>query len=241
MKVISFLLILYSLNSSAKECEWWQTPVKATKIREHKRENHTVSPHLRKEHCRATFPKVERWHTQFLDKALADWPLKEEIFKTWTQEEKIIILRILSEQPQVFRDLNSVKFLRSKKSKYKNNPSTTVTKLDTITLYDNFFSSSNKSRILSHEMSHLYLHTLDKGKIANFVYELGWRENPKDSSLIHLPNYPFLKPDSAQSLTEDIANHLEDYLHEPEKLNKKFPTRYNLIKELVPPNFKLEK
>ncbi len=241
LRLIPFFLIFYSVNSSANECEWWQTQVKATTVKQHTRESHSVSSHSRKAHCRATFPKVEKWHTQFSDKLISDWPIKGEAFKSWAQTEKEIILQILSEQPLVFRNFNDVKFFRGEKSKHKNNPSTTVKTLNAITLYDDFFKSSEKSRIISHEMAHLYLHHLDKEKIANFAYELGWRENPKNGALVHLPNYSLLKSDSDQSLTEDITNHLEDYLHEPKKLNKKFPTRYKMIRELVSPDFKLEK
>ncbi len=42
------------------------------------------------------------------------------------------------------------------------------------------------------------------------------------------------------SFTEDLANHLEDYLYDSNQLQKKFPKRYELIKNLVGENFKME-
>jgi len=87
---------------------------------------------------------------------------------------------------------------------------------------------------------HLYLHNLKPEKLANIFFELGWRQEGKDNSLVRLPSYPLLKPDSAQSITEDVANHLEDFLHDQESLRKKFPERYKLIQDIVPADFKLE-
>ena len=107
LRLIPFFLIFYSVNSSANECEWWQTQVKATTVKQHTRESHSVSSHSRKAHCRATFPKVEKWHTQFSDKLISDWPIKGEAFKSWAQTEKEIILQILSEQPLVFRNFRN--------------------------------------------------------------------------------------------------------------------------------------
>ena len=45
-----------------------------------------------------------------------------------------------------------------------------------------------KSRILSHELIHLYLHNLKPEKLANIFFELGWRQEGKDNSLVRLPS-----------------------------------------------------
>ena len=107
-------------------------------------------------------------------------------------------------------------------------------------LCDNFFSSSKQGRILAHELSHLYLHGLDQAKLADLVEELGWRHDKLSRKSIRLKDSPKLKQDSDQSITEDIANHLEEFLYDEISLLKKFPTRPELIRKLVPSDFKLE-
>ena len=104
-----------------------------------------------------------------------------------------------------------------------------------------FFNSSNQDRILAHELSHLYLHGLDQTKLADLVEEIGWRYDKVSRKSIRLKASPKLKQDSDQSITEDIANHLEDFLYDESGLLKKFPKRHELIRRLVPSDFKLEK
>jgi hypothetical protein len=239
--IFSFLLFSKITLASPLPCTIWQTQAKAHPVKPYKNKNGT---HIIKsetdEHCRLKYPKTEKWQTQFFDGVFSGWPMPDEKFKNWTQSEKELVLKFLSGQPQALRALNDIKLLRVSKSKFKNNPGAAVKALNAIALYDNFFSSEEKSRILSHELSHLYLYNLNQEKLANLVSELGWRQEVKENSLIRLPNYLLLKPDSAQSITEDIANHLEDFLHDRENLRKNFPDRYKLIQETVPADFKLE-
>ena len=241
--IFSALIFSRATVASPLPCTIWQTKVKAHPVKPYKNKKGTlvIKKGETAEHCKLKYPKTEKWQTQFLDGAISRWPLKEETFKSWTQEEKEIVLSFMSEQPQVFRDLNDVKFLRGVNSKYRNNPGAAVKTLNAIALYDSFFQSKEKSRILSHEISHLYLHKLDSEKLADLIYELGWRKKAEEKSLIRSPDHALLRPDSANSFTEDIANHFEDFLHAEGKLRNKFPKRYELIKGLLPSTFKLEK
>lgn len=240
--IFSFLLFSTMTLASPLPCTIWQTQVEAHPVKPYKNKDGTlvIKKGETDEHCRLKYSKTEKWQTQFFDGALPGWPIPKEKFKSWTQSEKELVLKFLSEQPQALKALNDVTLLRGFKSKFKNNPGATVKALNAIALYDNFFSSAEKSRILSHELSHLYLHNLNPEKLANLVSELGWRQEGKENSLVRLPNYSLLKPDSAQSITEDIANHLEDFLHDQVNLRKKFPERYKLIQGIVPADFKLE-
>lgn len=240
--IFSFLLFPTTTLASPLPCTIWQTQVEAHLVKPYKNKDGTlvIKKSQTVEHCRLKYPKTEKWQTQFFDSAIPGWPIPEEKFKSWTQSEKELVLKFLSEQPQALRALNDIVLLRGSKSKFKNNPGAAVKALNAIALYDNFFSSKEKSRILSHELSHLYLHNLNPEKLADLVSELGWRQEGKENSLVRLPSYPLLKPDSAQSITEDIANHLEDFLHDQKNLHKKFPDRYKSIKEIVPSDFKLE-
>jgi len=56
-----------------------------------------------------------------------------------------------------------------------------------------------------------------------------------------LKDSPKIRQNSDQSVTEDIANHLEAFLYDEIDMLKKFPKRHELIKRLVPSDFKLEK
>jgi len=150
------------------------------------------------------------------------------------------VLRALSIQPRVLRELFA-KMARGVISNSPKNPGATVKSLDTIALYDEFFKSSDQDRILAHELAHLYIHGLDQTKLADLVEELGWRYGKVSRYAIRLKDAPKLKQDSDQSMTEDIANHLEDFLYDESGLLKKFPKRYELIRRLVPSDFKLEK
>lgn len=168
------------------------------------------------------------------------WPEPTEKFKDWSQTEKEAVLGALSVQPRVLRELTA-NLVRGIISSSPKNPGTTVKKLGTIALYDDFFTSSNQDRILGHELSHLYLHGLDQIKLADLVEELGWRHDKVSRKSIRSIDSPKLKQDSDQSITEDIVNHLEDFLFDESTLLKKFPKRHELIRRLVPSDFKLEK
>jgi hypothetical protein len=228
MKISLFLILIFSfsVHASPPPCTVWQFKVLTHPVKKYKREDGTeYSKNTREEHCRDKFPSLIHWQDRFLDKAPLGWPESEEKFKAWTQAEKEAVLRALSVQPRVLREL-SAKLARGVVSKSPKNPGTTVKKLDSIVLYDIFFSSSNQNRILGHELSHLYLHGLDQAKLSR--------------KSIRLKDSPKLKQDSDQSITEDIANHLEEFLYDEISLLKKFPKRHELIRKLVPSDFKLE-
>lgn len=165
---------------------------------------------------------------------------RKKKFKAWTQAEKEAVLRALSSQPRVLRELTA-KMARAVVSNSPKNPGATVKKLDSIVLYDIYFFSSDQDRVLTHELSHLYLHGLDQAKLADLVEELGWRHDKVSRKSLRLKDSPKLKEDSDQSITEDIANHLEDFLYDEIGLLKKYPKRHELIRRLVPSDFKLEK
>jgi hypothetical protein len=243
MKISLFLILVFSFSAQASPppCTVWQVKVRTHPVKKYKREDGTeYSKTTREEHCRDKFPTVIHWQDRFLNNAPIGWPEQGEKFKVWTQNEKEAILKALSIQPRVLREL-AAKLSRGVVSNSPKNPGTTVKKLDTIALYDDFFTSSNQSRILGHELSHLYLHGLAQTKLADLVEELGWRNDKVSRNPIYLKSSPKLKQDSDQSITEDVANHLEDFLYDEDGLRKKFPKRYELIKGLVPSDFKLEK
>jgi hypothetical protein len=241
ISLLWILLLSFSVHASPPPCTVWQIKVRTHPVKKYKRSDGTeYSKTTREEHCRDKFPTVTHWQDRFINTAPIGWPESEEKFKGWSQPEKEAVLRAISIQPRVLRPVIA-KIARGVISKSPKNPGSTVKKLDSITLYDEFFKSSNQDRILAHELSHLYLYGLDQTKLADFVEELGWRYDKVSRNSIRLKDSPKLKQDSDQSITEDIANHLEDFLYDESGLLKKFPKRYELIKRLVPSDFKLEK
>lgn len=241
ISVILILLFSFSAHASPLPCTEWQVKVRTHPVKKYKREDGTeYSKTTREEYCRDKFPAVTHWQDRFVDTAPIDWPESDEKFKAWNQREKAAVLKSLSAQPRALREL-AAKLARAVISYPPKNPGTAVKKLDMIVLYDVFFTSSNQDRILSHELSHLYLHGLDQSKLADLVEELGWRYDKLSRRPVRLRGAPKLRQDSDQSVTEDISNHLEDFLHDESGLLKKFPKRYELIRKLVPSDFKLEK
>lgn len=243
MKISLFLILVFSFSAQASPppCTVWQVKVRTHPVKKYKRKDGTeYSKATREEHCRYKFPTVTHWQDRFLNITPNGWPESREKFKDWSQADKEAVLKALSVQPRVLREL-SAKLVRGVVSNSPKNPGTTVKNIDTIALYDEFFTSTNQDRILSHELSHLYLHGLDPEKLTSLIEELGWRQKKLSRELIRLKDAPKLKQDSDQSITEDIANHLEDFLYDEIGLRKKFPKRHELIKRLVPSEFKLEK
>jgi hypothetical protein len=229
------------LYASPPPCTIWQVKVTSHPVKKYKRLDGTeYSKTSRDEHCREKFPAVIDWQDRFINNGLKNWPESKEKFKSWKHSEKEAVLKALSIQPQILKNLK-VKILRGIQSKSLGNPGAAVKKLHTIAFYDEFFKSPEQAHIVSHELIHIYLHSLDPEKLSDLVAELGWGLDKVNSTLTRKTNTPKLKSDSDQSMTEDIANHLEDYLHDNEGLREKFPKRYELIKRLVPSDFKLEK
>ncbi len=51
---------------------------------------------------------------------------------------------------------------------------------------------------------------------------------------------PLLKADSSDSFSEDLANHFEIFLHNPELLKNKNTKAFDAFKEVMGTKFKLE-
>ena len=242
LKVVAIFpsFIIWEASSSEIPCTKWEILIKAHEVQAYERKDGVeVEQSKRKTHCRAKFPHVEDWQDKFTDKALSEWPNKQESFKSWSQLEKEVVLKFLNEQPKVFRDFNGITFLRGIKSISKGNPASSVKKLNAIALFDDFFNSKEKSQILSHEFSHLYMVELNEEKVTELTYEMGWRLK-NGVEFIRLDSYPLVKEDSGVDISEDLANHFELYLHKPDKLKKISPEVFNKLKSIVGPEFKLE-
>ena len=94
-----FLIIsacsLFSFESWALDCQWWQTKVKAATISQHQREGHNVSKHPRQEHCRERWLGADRYINQFKNDPIPGWSNKGETFKNWDRGEMQKVLEVL--------------------------------------------------------------------------------------------------------------------------------------------------
>jgi hypothetical protein len=240
MRWAAFLIILMTEAwSSPPPCTAWQVKVRTHPVQKYKRADGTdYSKAGRDEHCRDKFPKVTQWQNRFVDTAPPGWPEIDEKFKPWSQAEKELVMKALSIQPLALRNLKTL-IARGTRSSKSRNPGTAVKNLNTVALYDEFFSSGEQLRILTHELSHLYLHELELDKLGRLATEIGWRD-PGKGPLVRRKEIVLLRPDSGQSFTEDVANHLEDYFHDRKNLCQKFPRRCEMIRHLVGSDFDTE-
>lgn len=67
----------------------------------------------------------------------------------------------------------------------------------------------------------------------------GWERDPSNRPKWSGKNKP-LKEDSIDSPCEDLANHLEDFLHSPTELKTNNPEVFKLLEDLLGPNFHLK-
>lgn len=108
-----------------------------------------------------------------------------------------------------------------------------------IIVYDNFFKYSKSHAVLSHELAHIYIFSAPTDKLKRILSATGWEwdlsKHPKWTS----KNKP-LKPDSVDSPSEDLANHIEDFLHSREELKKNRPEVFKLLEDLLGTNFRLK-
>ncbi len=244
MKIKLFLCLTFFLSTrvlaSPPPCSTWEFIVHSHEVHAYEKKDGTkVSESVKRDFCKNKFPKVENWQERFTDGGIKDWPNKTEKFKSWTQLEKEIVVKYLSEQPIVFRNLSGITFLRGVKSIQNKNPGASVKRLNAIALYDEFFALNEKSQIISHELSHIFAHELKMNDLLDLVSLMGWRQNRRTKNFLRINSVPLLKPDSTD-LSEDIANHFEVYLHTPHILRKYNQPTFDQIQKIMGTDFKLE-
>lgn len=225
------LLFLFLISAvqlvSAKEieCNLDEIKVKGSYVNPYKRSDGTpVEGYYRKQYCRQSTYKAKS--ISFEDKGPISWKFKET-FKHWNDEEIKTILNTLDRLPPYFKNKRIKSFHRGVASSFKNNPASTLPITNEIVLYDLFFKSKEKERILVHEISHILYFDLTSEEKIKFAKALGWHISPLT------PPDKVIYPDSKESPAEDIANNIEAYFYDSErqlKLNQE-TTKY--IKSLI--------
>lgn len=235
---IFILLISSSIWASDPPCSEFEFFIKAHEVQAYTKKNGTnVASTDRKEHCREIFLGTKKWAAGFSDKSLEYWPYKEQ-FKSWTKNEKEIILKIISTWPDLFQNWQGATLHRASKSSFKDNPAASLPKSNAIIIYDNFFTYQNRSAVLTHELAYIYILTLNPDRLDKILRISGW-----ERSATNKPKWTGKKPlkeDSPESPSEDLANHVEDFLHYPSALKKQRPEIFNKLQELLGTDFHLK-
>lgn len=173
--------------------------------------------YYKKQYCRKSNFKIKSLRFENTSPNL--WKFKEK-FKSWNDKEISIILNSLDKLPSYFRNKKIKSFHRGIASHFRNNPASTLPISNEIVLYDSFFKSKEKERILTHEISHIVYLDLTSEEKINFAKILGWNISPL------MPPKEVIYPDSLDGPAEDIANNLEAYFYDSAKqlkLNKEIP------------------
>lgn len=233
-----FFVFLLSFGTKASEipCQDFEVLVREHGVKSHQRDDGVqVSSTKRREHCRALYPGSENWLESFKIGKINEWPFKE-VFKGWNHSEKDLVLSLIAKWPDDFLNYSGMSFHRSIRSRTKGNPAASLPKSKSIVLYDNFFQSRDQARILTHEMAHIHILNLDPDKLEKILKKLGW-----DYDKNHRPYWTNkrkpLKPDSINSPSEDLANHIEEFLHLPKNLE---PNIRKSFEDLLGKDFKLK-
>lgn len=226
------------LWASAPPCSEFEFLVKAHEVQAYKKTDGTVvSGSSRIEHCREFFIGTKEWAKSFNNGSLNAWPYSEK-FKIWSKGEKEIILKIISNWPDIFQKWKGAEIFRAVKSKFPNNPAASLPISNSIILYDDFFKQSNKGAILAHELAHIYILRLSPIKLKTILTTSGWDFN--QSKPKWTGNVKPLKDDSPNSPSEDLANNIEDYLYSPQEIKQSRPKVHALLRELLGNEFKLK-
>ncbi len=158
-----FLIVLVFIFGSIGTAYASKCPEGHFPVRSHSRNAYTktdgtaVSASQVKEQCRPyrTFKKPEPLFTTQTPK---NWPNLNEKFKEWTKEEEFRIQSILEKLPKSITNIGKITFLRSTEKSL--NPSVSNSENQIIAIYDSV-ASQDLSRVISHELAHIYWDSLD--------------------------------------------------------------------------------
>lgn len=224
---------------SEPPCSEFEFIVKAHEVQAYQKKDGTsVSSASKKDYCREFFIGTKNWSEGFRNTPLKRWPYDEK-FKIWNKLEKVIILKIISNWPDVYQNWKGASIYRAEKSIFPNNPGASLPKANSIVIYDSFFKQKNREAVLAHELAHIHILQLEPEKMKEVLKLSGWEISstfqPRWTGKIRP-----LKDDSKMSPSEDLSNHFEDFLYSPNTLKRDRPQIYSLLADILGPDFKLK-
>lgn len=239
MGLILFLFTTSFLWASEPPCSEFEFLVKAHEVQAYqKKDGISVSSASKDDYCREFFIGTKNWSEGFKNVQLERWPYPEK-FKKWTKLEKEIILKIISNWPDIYKNWKGAVIHRAEKSVFKDNPGGSLPKANAIVIYDLFFKQKTRDTVLAHELAHIHILQLNTDKMKKILNLSGW-----DISSTFQPKWTGkvspLKEDSKLNPGEDLSNHIEDFLYRPKELKKKRLQIYSLLSDMLGPDFKLK-
>lgn len=213
--LLTFMLYIFSVSIFAEEikCESGKILIRGHFVKPYIRKNGIhVNGYYKDQYCRtSTFTGEE---IIFLDEKPLAWPLNEK-FKIWSKAEIEIVLKELESLPDIFKKQKLKTIHRGSISKFPKNLAASLPITNSIVLYDSFFVSLEKSRILAHEIAHLWYWQLSSEQKKIFAVYSGWSYNPLTKA--REKSKKSIYPDSQDSPSEDFANNAEAYFYDSQK------------------------
>lgn len=220
------LLLLLISSAFAMPCGPHEIYVREQWINAYtKQDNTKVSAHSRKAHCR----ELTRFN-YFQDSTKQTFKGIKTNIKKWNPEEKKQIEEYLDKLPFWLKKYKLTEILRGDIGNNPLNPAATIPLTRTLLIFDHFFKSSNKQDILIHEISHIAIYDIEPDTIEEFSRASGWRKSKTGK---RVPPKRLLFEDSANSLGEDLANHIEAYYSSREKLMLFNPLSFLIIQQII--------
>lgn len=176
------------------------------------------------------------------NKRPAIWGYGKEKSKKWTVEEAQRFYDELSVLPDNLINLKNVKVYRMDQSVTQSNPATSNFK--DIVLYDLAFRHKDSlAQIVAHELSHILFADLSNSEKEHFAEKSNWIVLKVKNETIYIPKNEkkLLQADSAVSIDEDFANHIEEFLFDRVRLRKTSPNSILWIQKKYDESFKIQK
>ena len=224
MPAIFFLLLTSA--AFALHCETHEIYIREQWIDAYTKLDGTkVSAHLRDAHCR----ELTRFN-YFQDSTKQTFKRIKTTIKKWSPEEKKIIEEYLQKLPSWLKRYKLIEILRGDIGGNPSNPAAAIPLNKTLIIFDRFFKSSNKQDIIIHEISHIAIYDIEPETIATFAKASGWVKNADGT---RTPPSKLLFKDSANSISEDFANHVEAYYSSKDRLLAFNPLSFLVIQQII--------
>lgn len=221
MKIYSFFfcLIFLPLVASAQKaikCQEGYFPVKAhLRSAYTKQDGTSVKATDVKEQCRA-FRTLKNPKPQFLTNRPEKWPIANEVFKPWRQEEEADTRKILDKLPKILTHVGEIKFYRS--SKESPNPALSNSENQIIVIYDSI-STQDRKRVIAHELAHFLWDSMNIDERDEYYKSSQWKKS-EDQKTISLTRKDVQIQDSYVGPHEDFANNVELFIFQKQSLSE---------------------
>lgn len=231
--VSMFLKILLTawvfLPKSVLACLPHEIYVKSHHVDSYQRSDGTqVKEYFRSGHCR----ELQRTN-YFVDSTTQTFKGISPKIKKWNSAEQALVTKQISLLPPWLAKYAIKEMLRAD-SDGTINPASSIPLTKTILIFDTFFNQKDPKFVILHEMAHIALWDLEVSQVEEFARASGWDlKATKNSSITQKPPSKLLLPDSAESISEDFANHVEIYYSSPQRLKNHNLNSFQFIDKLI--------